>query len=51
MLPIKFRFIWSIGFQRRRFKWEKLTADGRQVMAKAHMDFRPGEHKRDQFIY
>ena len=25
------------GFQRRRLKWEKLTEDGRQVMAKAHI--------------
>jgi hypothetical protein len=27
------------GFQRRRLKCEKLTDDGRQVMAKAHIDF------------
>jgi hypothetical protein len=27
------------GFQRRRFKCEKLTDDGRQVMAKAHIAF------------
>ena len=27
------------GFQRRRLKCEKLTADGRQVMAKAHIAF------------
>ena len=27
------------GFQRRRLKWEKLTDDGRQVMAKAHIAF------------
>ena len=26
-------------FQRRRLKWEKLTDDGRQVMAKAHIAF------------
>ena len=26
-------------FQRRRLKCEKLTDDGRQVMAKAHIDF------------
>jgi hypothetical protein len=26
-------------FQRRRLKCEKLTADGRQVMAKAHIAF------------
>ena len=25
------------GFQRRRLKWEKLTGDGHQVMAKAHI--------------
>ena len=27
------------GFQRRRLKCEKLTEDGRQVMAKAHIAF------------
>jgi hypothetical protein len=27
------------GFQRRRLKCEKLTNDGRQVMAKAHIAF------------
>ena len=27
------------GFQRRRLKCEKLTDDGRQVMAKAHFAF------------
>jgi hypothetical protein len=27
------------GFQRRRLKCEKLTDDGRQVMAKAHIPF------------
>ena len=27
------------GFQRRRLKCEKLTDDGRQVMAKAHIVF------------
>jgi hypothetical protein len=27
------------GFQRRRLKCEKLTDDGRQVMAKAHFSF------------
>jgi hypothetical protein len=27
------------GFQRRRLKYEKLTDDGRQVMAKAHLAF------------
>jgi hypothetical protein len=30
------------GFQRRRFKCEKLTDDGRQVMAKAHIAFGKG---------
>ena len=37
MLPTKFHFIWLRGF--RRLKWEKLTDDGRQVMAKAHIAF------------
>jgi hypothetical protein len=27
------------GFQRRRLKCEKLTNDGRQLMAKAHITF------------
>jgi hypothetical protein len=27
------------GFQRRRIEFEKLTDDGRQVMAKAHIAF------------
>jgi hypothetical protein len=27
------------GFQRRRLKCDKLTEDGRQVMAKAHIAF------------
>ena len=27
------------GFQRRRLKFEKLTDDGRQVMAKVHIAF------------
>jgi hypothetical protein len=31
------------GFQRRRLKCEKLTDDGRQVMAKAHIAFRKCE--------
>ena len=39
----------SKRFQRRRFKWEKLTnrsEDGRQVMTKAHMyGIWPGELK------
>jgi hypothetical protein len=30
------------GFQRRRLKCEKLTDDGRQVMAKAHIAFGKG---------
>ena len=38
MLPTKFHFIWLRGF-RRRLKCEKLTDDGRQVMAKAHIAF------------
>jgi hypothetical protein len=29
------------GFQRRRLKCEKLTEDGRQVMAKAHVALSP----------
>ena len=33
MLPTKFRFIWPSGF--REDFLEKLTDDGRQVMAKA----------------
>jgi hypothetical protein len=32
-------FIWLRGFQRRRLKCEKLTDDGRQVIAKAHVAF------------
>jgi len=32
-------------FQRRRLQCEKKTDDRRQVMAKAHMTFRPGELK------
>ena len=38
MLPTKFHFIW-LRFHRRRLKCEKLTDDGRQVMAKAHIAF------------
>ena len=34
--------------QRRRFKYEKITDDGRQLMAKAHMALRPGELKKDK---
>ena len=30
------------GFQRRRLKCEKLTDDGRQVMAEAHIAFGKG---------
>ena len=30
------------GFQRRRLKCEKLTDDGRQMMAKAHIAFGKG---------
>ena len=32
-------------FQRRIFKYEKLTDDGRQVMANAQLVFWPGELK------
>ena len=40
MLPTKFKFIWlSEGFQRIRLECEKLTDDGRQVMAKADIAF------------
>jgi hypothetical protein len=35
MLPNKFRFYLAKRFQRRRLKWENLTDDGRQVMAKS----------------
>ena len=38
MLPTKFQFIWLRGF-RGGLKCEKLTDDGRQVMAKAHIAF------------
>jgi hypothetical protein len=38
MIPTKFRFIWQ-RFQWRKLKCEKLTDDGRQVMAKAHIAF------------
>ena len=37
MLPTKFHL--AEGFQRRRLKCEKLTDDGRQAMAKAHIAF------------
>jgi hypothetical protein len=30
----------ALRFQKRRLKYEKLTDDGRQVMAKAHIAFR-----------
>jgi hypothetical protein len=36
------------GFQRRRFKCEKLTDKGRKVMAKAHMAFWLGELKTEK---
>jgi hypothetical protein len=39
MLPTKFQFILAKVFQRRKLKCEKLTDDGRQVMAKAHFAF------------
>ena len=39
MLPTKFQFIWLRGLQRRRIKCEKLTDDGRQVMAKDHSPY------------
>jgi hypothetical protein len=39
MLPTKFQFIWLRGFREERLKCEKLTDDGRQVMAKAHIAF------------
>jgi hypothetical protein len=39
MLPTKFHFIWLREFQRRRLKGEKLTDDGPQVMANAHIAF------------
>jgi hypothetical protein len=29
----------AVGFQRRRLEFEKLTDNGRQVMAKAHIAF------------
>jgi hypothetical protein len=40
------------GFQRRRLKCEKLTDDGRQVMAKAHIAFiyKHGHHMRFLFL-
>jgi len=38
-------------FHRRRFKCEKLTEDGCQVMAKAHMAFWPGELKITLFYW
>jgi hypothetical protein len=36
------------GYQRRRLKCEKLTDDGRQVMAKAHIVFGKVSLKKDQ---
>jgi hypothetical protein len=39
----------ALRFQRRRLKCEKLTDDGRQVMAKAHIAF--GELKMEECIH
>jgi hypothetical protein len=39
MLPTKFQFISLRGFRGEELKCEKLTDDGRQVMAKAHIAF------------
>ena len=38
------------GFQRRRLKCEKLTNDGRQVMAKVHIAFGKVSKKFDKVI-
>jgi hypothetical protein len=38
------------GFQRRRLKCEKLIYDGRQVMAKAHVDFGKVSLKRTKVV-
>ena len=38
------------GFQRRRLKCEKLTDDGRQVMAKAHLAFGKMSYKNVNFV-
>ena len=40
----RFRFIWP-----GEFKCEKFTDDGRQMKAKAHIAFRPGELKWYKF--
>jgi hypothetical protein len=48
MLPTKFQFIGTKWFQRRRFKCEKLTDKGCQVMAKVHMAFWLGELKTEK---
>ena len=37
--PTKFQISLALWFQRRRLKCEKLTDDGRQLMAKAHVAF------------
>jgi hypothetical protein len=39
------------GFQRRRLKCEKLTDDGRQVMAKAHIALGKVSEKSNFIIY
>ena len=39
MLPTKFQFIWLKGFRGEDYKCEKLTDNGCQVMAKAHIAF------------
>jgi hypothetical protein len=38
------------GFQRRRLKCEKLIYEGRQVMAKAHVDFGKVSLKRTKVV-
>jgi hypothetical protein len=48
MLPTKFQFIWPRGF---RGECEKLTDDGRQVMAKAHVAFSKVSLKSFLFIF
>ena len=37
----------AMRFQRRRLKCEKLSDDGRQLMAKAHLAFWQGELKKN----
>jgi hypothetical protein len=39
MLPTKFQFIWLRCFRGENLTYEKLTDDGRQVMAKANIAF------------